>query len=235
MLRDFKIESRTILQSSIINRQSSNRQFFMSLLESFITAIVSLQANRMRSLLTMLGIIVGVAAVIAVVALGEGARFNVNERLKGLGSNLLFVRPGAANVGRTALAAGSSVRLKDEDAEILTKKSSAIQETSPELSRNAQVKFLEKNANTSVVGSLTNYPAVRNFKLSEGRYFTAVELQSRSKVCILGAEVRQELFGNASAVGQIIKINGQNSKSLAFSNEKEARVFKTRTTKSSFR
>jgi putative ABC transport system permease protein len=182
----------------------------MNFWESIITATTALRSNRLRSLLTMLGIIIGVGAVIAMVAIGEGSRKRINERLRGLGTNLLIVRPGSQSMGRTVLAAGSSINLKEDDAAAIQKNSPWIEDYSAELSRNAQIKFANKNINSSVIGSSTSYSRVRNFTLAKGRFFNSDELKSRSKVAILGQTVADHLFGGLSPVGQNIKINGQN-------------------------
>lgn len=182
----------------------------MNILESFITAWNALRANKLRALLTMLGIIIGVGAVITVVALGEGARQAVNERLKGLGTDILFVRPGSQRTGPAAQGAGTSVTLKIEDAEIINRESDVILDFSAELSRNAQIKYQNKNVNTQVVGTTLAYPSVRNFQLAEGRFFSQDEYKNGSKVCILGSTVRTNLFETASPIGKTIKIRGQN-------------------------
>lgn len=182
----------------------------MNFWESILTAFTALRSNRLRSLLTMLGIIIGVGAVIAMVAIGEGSKQRINERLKNLGTNLLIVRPGSQSMGRAVLAAGSSITLKTEDGDAIKERSEWVQDFSPELSRNSQIKFENKNVNTSVIGALVSYPRVRNFTLSKGRFFSEEELRARSKVAVIGQTVADQLFERAPPVGQTIKINGQN-------------------------
>lgn len=178
--------------------------------ESVLTAANALHANRLRSLLTMLGIIIGVGSVIAMVAIGEGSRQRINERLKGLGTNLLIVRPGANRQGGASLGAGSSQTLTLEDAAAIQRHSSIITVCSPELSRNAQVKYLNKNVNTSVVGAKPAWVSVRSFVVSAGRFFNADEEKARAKVAVLGATTAEELFGTLSPIGKTIKVSGQN-------------------------
>ncbi len=178
--------------------------------ESLLTAANALHANRLRSLLTMLGIIIGVGSVIAMVAIGEGSRQRINERLKGLGTNLLIVRPGANRQGGASLGAGSSQTLTLEDAAAIQRHSSIITACSPELSRNAQVKYLNKNVNTSVVGAKPAWVSVRSFVVSAGRFFNADEEKARAKVAVLGATTAEELFGTLSPIGKTIKVSGQN-------------------------
>jgi putative ABC transport system permease protein len=182
----------------------------MSLIENFITAIRALYANKLRTMLTLLGIVIGIAAVIAMVALGEGARQRVNDQMKGLGTNLLYIRPGASNQGHVSMGAGSSVRLNVSDAGAIAKGSDMVGNYSCELSRNAQVKYLEKNTNTSIVGTTLTYPAVRNFTIDKGRFFNINEFVSRSKVCVLGSQVVLDLFDTEDPLGKIVKIKGQN-------------------------
>jgi putative ABC transport system permease protein len=182
----------------------------MNLWESTRTAAAALHANRLRSLLTMLGIIIGVGAVITMVAIGEGSRQRIAERMSRLGTNLLFVRPGAQSQGRTSLGSGTSVTLTAEDALSIKKHSPLIVDVSPEVSRNAQVKFANRNVNTSVVGATLSYPSVRNFRVVDGRFFNEQEFQARSKVAIIGNTVLTELFEDDRPVGKTIKISNQN-------------------------
>ncbi|HMW32484.1 MAG TPA: ABC transporter permease [bacterium] len=182
----------------------------MNILESLRSALWALTSNRLRTFLTMLGIIIGVGAVITMVAIGEGSRRRIQERLQGLGTNQLLVRPGSQNVGRTVLAAGSSQTLTEEDAETILKTSEHVSAVSPELSRNAQVKYESKNTNTTITGTRIEFLKVRNFVLAEGRYFSAEEIKGNVKVAVLGQTVEETLFGSAQSVGSIIKINGQN-------------------------
>jgi putative ABC transport system permease protein len=182
----------------------------MNIIESFLTAWNALRANKLRALLTMLGIIIGVGAVITVVALGEGARRAVNERLKGLGTDILFVRPGSHDIGHAAQGSGTAVTLKIEDAEIINNESDAILDYSAELSRNAQVKYLNTNINTQIAGTTIAYPYVRNFQIAEGRFFNSEEFKTGSKVCIMGNTAYQNLFEATPPIGKILKIKGQN-------------------------
>lgn len=182
----------------------------MNILESLRSALWALTSNRLRTFLTMLGIIIGVGAVITMVAIGEGSRRRIQERLQGLGTNQLLVRPGSQNVGRTVLAAGSSQTLTEDDAETILKNSEYVSAVSPELSRNAQVKYESKNTNTTITGTRIEFLKVRNFVLAEGRYFTVEEMKGNVKVAVLGQTVEETLFGDSKSIGSIIKINGQN-------------------------
>ncbi len=178
--------------------------------ESIITAGTALNANRLRSFLTMLGIIIGVGSVITMVAIGEGSRQSINERLKGLGTDLLIIRPGAQSQGRASLGTGSSFTLTMDDASAIQKYSNEVAGLSPEFSRNAQVKYSNKNVNTSIVGCLMTYMKVRNFQLAQGRFFEEEEVKSRSMVAVIGKSIFKELFANQAALDKVIKISGMN-------------------------
>jgi putative ABC transport system permease protein len=182
----------------------------MNLGESFATALRALFANTFRALLTMLGVIIGVGAVITMVAIGEGAQQATIDRIQSLGSNLLFVSPGAARGGgRVVMTAGSSIRLTAQDATAIAEKSSAVEAVVPELSRNAQVKYENKNWGTRVIGTVPEYEWVRNFAVARGRYFTRAEERGVAKVCVVGETVADNLFAQADPIGARIRINGQ--------------------------
>lgn len=182
----------------------------MNLSESFVTALGALFANKLRALLTMLGIIIGVAAVITMIAIGEGAQKAVTERIQALGSNLLFISPGAQRGGGvTVIQTGTSVRLRNADAEVIGENVAAVEAVVPEFSRNTQVKYQNRNWNTRIVGTVPEYEYVRNFSAVEGRYFTHSEERAYSKVCVIGGIVAENLFGDANPIGKSIRIAGQ--------------------------
>jgi len=182
----------------------------MNFRESVLTAIAALVANKLRALLTMLGIIIGVAAVITMIAIGEGSQKAVTERIQALGSNLLFVSPGAMRGGGiTVIQFGSSVRLKNEDAEALLKQSKAIEAVVPEMNRNAQVKYENRNWNTRVIGTVPNYEWVRNFYVVAGRFFNNSEERAAAKVAVIGSVIVENLFQSVDPIGKTFRIAGQ--------------------------
>ncbi len=190
---------------------NKNKKYLYSeIMESVNIALSSLTANKMRAALTMLGIIIGVAAVITMVALGAGAQRAVADRIQSLGSNLLFVRPGSSRSGHVHFGFGSSVRLKDEDLKALQEKCTLAAFVIPEFSRNAQVQWGGNNWNSSIVGTVPEYETVRNTKVTEGRYFTQDEVNTYQRVAIIGVEVQSNLFGDKSPIGEIIRINKDN-------------------------
>jgi putative ABC transport system permease protein len=182
----------------------------MNFRESVLTAIAALVANKLRALLTMLGIIIGVAAVITMIAIGEGSQKAVTERIQALGSNLLFVSPGAMRGGGiTVIQFGSSVRLKNEDAEALGKQSTAIEAVVPEFNRNAQVKYENRNWGTRVIGTVPEYEWVRNFRVVGGRFFNNQEERAAAKVAVIGSVIIENLFQGLDPLGKTIRISGQ--------------------------
>lgn len=193
----------------------------MNVSESFSSAIASLRANLMRSLLTMLGIIIGVGAVITTVALGEGAQRSVKENLQKLGSNLLFVRPGNQTFGGVVMSAGSGITLTEDDVVAIKQKAKHIESLSPESRKGVQAKFGNKNWNTTVVGVYPEYEKVRNATLSAGRYFTEADNKAMNAVCVIGSTVAQNLFERGvNPVGQTIRINNVGFQVLGVLEEK---------------
>lgn len=182
----------------------------MNFTESFLTAFSALIANKLRALLTMLGIIIGVAAVISMIAIGEGAQRAVTERIQSLGSNLLFISPSfQRSGGTTVIQGGTSVRLLNADAERIEEKVPAVEAVVPELNRNAQIKYGNRNWNTRIVGTWPSYETARNFAVVAGRYFTRAEERSYAKVGVIGQTVVDNVFPGIDPIGKSIRIAGQ--------------------------
>jgi putative ABC transport system permease protein len=179
----------------------------MRIKESIHIARRSLIGNKMRSLLTMLGVVIGVAAIIAMISIGNGAKADISERIKSLGSNVLQIRPGTQAFGPVRFGAGSVQTLKYEDAQMLKEKSQYISYVSPEVSRQAQVKFGNKNDNIEIIGTTTEYQRVQNIKTTKGSFFTDNDVFFREKVCLVGQTVVTNIFGSADPIGQRIRIN----------------------------
>ena len=172
--------------------------------------LAALLANKLRALLTMLGIIIGVAAVITMIAIGEGAQQAVTNRIQALGSNLLFISPSAQRGGGiTVIQSGSNVRLRNADAESIDEKVPMVEAVVPEFSRNAQVKYENKNWNSRIVGTVPEYETARNFPAVAGRYFTHSEERAYAKVCVIGQTVIDNLFPTEDPIGKTIRISGQ--------------------------
>jgi putative ABC transport system permease protein len=178
--------------------------------ESFLSALGALLANKLRSLLTMLGIIIGVAAVITMIAIGEGSQKAIIERIQALGSNLLFISPGAQRGGgAVVIQFGTSVRMKNSDAEAIAGKAEGIEAVVPELSRQAQLKYENRNWYSRVIGTTPEYEYARNVKAVIGRYFTHAEERGVAKVCLLGSTVVENLSVGGDMIGKSIRIAGQ--------------------------
>ncbi|MGD0390009.1 MAG: ABC transporter permease [Tepidisphaeraceae bacterium] len=171
-------------------------------------AFKSLRANKLRSVLAMLGIIIGVAAVIAMLAIGTGAKQQVLDRLSAMGTNLLFVRPSPR--GTAGVISGTQLNLTEDDARVILEKVDHVHALSPVVGRNYQVKYLNQNTNTQVQGTTPTYLAIRDFQIDSGKMFRDFDVDHWNRVAVLGSVTASNLFGFSDPVGQTIKINGIN-------------------------
>jgi putative ABC transport system permease protein len=178
----------------------------MLIRETARSAWRSLTSNRLRSLLTMLGMIIGSGAVVAVLGIGEGARSSVEGRIRALGSNLLMVRPGT-QAGGGGVRSGSVQTLTRADATAL-EGLDGVASVAPEMSASAQLRHLEKNQNAAVVGVTPEYFDVRALPLSSGVSLSDLDVQNRSRVVVIGADLASELYGPSSPLGSKLQING---------------------------
>ena len=177
--------------------------------ETIRVALEALRANKLRSFLTMLGIMIGVAAVIAMVALGRGAERSVQERIASLGTTLLSVFPGQIRTG--GVSSGTDrAELLLSDAEAITRLAKYVKDVQPEMTRSMQVQYRSENSNTSIVGTTANYLEVRKFTMAAGRMFTEREDDGRKRIAVLGSEVVEELGipSPESVLGASVRING---------------------------
>lgn len=193
----------------------------MSILESFANALRSLLANKLRSILTMLGVIIGVGAIITTTSIGEGAKADITERISTLGANILAVRPGQSRF-RGRSSADSRKSLTVEDIATLQARGKSFGYVTPELSNRAQVKYLNKNTNTTIVGTSPEYLVTANFTVENGSFFTEHDIRYRQRVCVLGKTVADDLFGQASPVGKKLKIRNIGFHVLGVMKEKGA-------------
>ncbi len=175
--------------------------------EIFRVALSAIRANKMRSFLTMLGIIIGIAAVIAMVALGEGAQRSVQARLSALGTNVLTVRPGQEMFG--GVDRGDK-KLTAKDAAAIRDGGGAVAAVSPEMSRRQQVNYVGKNANLNIVGGWPRYFELQNMKLEVGRTFNDAEERGRQRIAVIGAHVGEKvgLGDSKSLIDRNISIRG---------------------------
>jgi putative ABC transport system permease protein len=178
----------------------------ISIISLIKAAFRSILKNRMRSLLTSLGIIIGVGAVIVMVAIGEGSQAKIEANINSLGTNLLLAYPGSASSSGVRLGAGSSSQFTMDDVEALSEKSTLLSGVSPVVRTGAQVIGGGNNWSTSIYGVSTAYFTIRNWQIESGAFFTEKDLVGRRKVALLGKSVADQLFPNVSAVGQKIRI-----------------------------
>ena len=178
----------------------------IDLLWTIRIALRALKVNKMRSALTMLGIIIGVGAVIAMLAVGTGAREQVAAQIASMGSNLLIVLPGSSASGGVRMGMGTQPTLKLEDAESIGKDCPAVEAVAPIHNGNAQVVFGNQNWSTGVQGTTASMLEIREWPLSAGRCFTDDDVKSSAKVAVLGQTVVDNLFGGIDPVGQIVRI-----------------------------
>ncbi len=178
----------------------------MSLLTAFLSALRALGTNWLRSMLTMLGIIIGVAAVITMIAIGGGAQQRVEEQMKSLGTNIMLVLPGAQTTGGVRLGAQTGQTLTEEDARAISAEVPEVQATAASLRTGAQVIAANANWSTSVLGTTPEYLEVRDWPLAAGRNFEAAEVAGSGKVAVIGQTVAMQLFGDADPIDQTIRV-----------------------------
>ena len=167
----------------------------------------SLSANKARSGLTILGIVIGIASVITMVSIGQGAQSSIQSNIEAIGSNLIIVRPGAQRTGGISAGAGSAQTLTLEDVSAIKDEVQSIKAVAPEVSRRYQVVAKGSNTNTQVTGTVSDYLIVRNIKMDIGSFFNDQQQKSSAKVAVLGSSARDDLFGaGANPIGQSIRI-----------------------------
>lgn len=197
----------------------------MSILESLANAFQGLLANKLRSLLTMLGVIIGVGAIITTTSIGEGAKADITERIQTLGANILAVRPGQS-MFRGRGSADARRTLTVEDVVALRERGQSFGYVAPEIGSRAQIKFLNKNSNTTIIGTSPEYLVTANFTVENGKFFTENDIRYRKKVCILGKTVVDNLFDKKDPVGKTVKIRNISFHVLGVMKEKGATGFR---------
>ncbi|HTM42219.1 MAG TPA: ABC transporter permease [Terriglobales bacterium] len=179
----------------------------MDLLSILRIAIRALSRNKMRSALTMLGIIIGVGAVIAMVGVGQGASKQVQDQISAMGSNMLFVSSGTVNRGGLRLGWGQTKTLVYDDMKAIVQQAPAVKEAAPGSATTAQVVFGNDNWFTNIQGTEPQYFDIRSWPMQEGVSFTESDVTSASDVAVIGATVQQNLFGAQDPVGQTVRIS----------------------------
>jgi putative ABC transport system permease protein len=178
----------------------------MKLLSSLKVALRALQINKMRSFLTMLGIIIGVGAVIIMVAIGSGASEMIAQQIASMGSNLLIVIPGATTAGGARMGFGSVSTLTSDDAKAIKEECSAVKAVAPIWGGVTQVVYGNQNWNTGVNGTTPDFFEIREWPIASGRVFNDQEITGAVKVALVGQSVVENLFGSANPLGQVIRI-----------------------------
>lgn len=176
----------------------------MNFFESLSMATQTLVSNKMRSSLTMLGIIIGNASVIATIGVGEGAQNFVSDQISSLGSNLLFILPGSPRAQSRAVFPPQTLVL--DDAKAIAEQVPSVKEVAPQLNSSELVSYRNKNLSSSVYGSTPELLSVRDFDMATGRFISQLDVDRRQQVVALGSEVTQRLFGDQNPVGEKIRI-----------------------------
>jgi len=180
----------------------------MLILDLFKMAIRSLISHKLRTFLTALGIIIGVASVISMISIGEGARKQTLNTISKFGTNIITIKPG--NKKSRHVSTGKVDTLTLKDATFIEQNIPLITGVAAQVYRSAQLKFGNKNTNTTVRGTGKNYRRLANFEMRKGRYFNQQEINVAKRVCILGATVVKNLFAEANPLGETIKVDGKN-------------------------
>ncbi len=177
----------------------------MSLVDSFLVAFEALIANKMRAALTMLGIVIGVGAVIALMAVGQGSQKEVTDRISGLGPNLVFIRPGTTSTSGVRTAAGSAQTLTSEDAAAITSNLSVVSAAAPEVRLPLQLTASGTNASAAVLGVTPEYALALNLTTASGQFITQDDVDRKTRVVVLGATLAQTLYPDSDPTGQQIR------------------------------
>jgi putative ABC transport system permease protein len=184
----------------------------VSIGEIVTIAIGALLSNKLRTLLTMLGVIIGIASVIAITSVGQGVQKATEQQIQSLGTDVLQILPGEARTGGISRGVGSSSTLTLEDTQAIRDRVQTAQYVSAYLQRPGQVVTGQTNHATNIVGIDLNYLKARNTELTQGRFFTAEEMQDATPVAILGSTLLKELFGtDGNPLGQQLRVEGKNS------------------------
>ena len=169
-------------------------------------ALNSLKVNKMRSILTSLGIIIGVSAVIIMLAIGSGANKKVQENMESMGSNVITIRSATAKSGGVSMGMGSKPTLSTKDADAIKKQARGVDAVAPVISSSKQVMYGNQNWQTTIYGITSAYLYVKNYELEMGRPFTKDEDLNATKVAIIGSTIEKELFGDVNSIGKTIRI-----------------------------
>jgi len=175
---------------------------------TFSIALRAIKANKMRSILTSLGIIIGVAAVIIMLAIGNGAQITIQNEMKSMGTNLVMIRSGTSTSGGQRMGRGSQPTMKAGDGNAIEEKIDGISLAAPVLNDAGQIVYGNANWSTSIIGTDNRYFQIKDWPLAYGRYFSQTDIKNAGKVAILGTTVVKELFGDVDPLGKTIRVKG---------------------------
>jgi len=198
----------------------------MNILNLLKIALGAMKRNKFRAFLTMLGIIIGVASVIAMLAIGEGSNASIKEEISKMGTNMIFIRPGSQSRGGVGMGSASSNSLELKDFEALKSNCTNLAAISPEVSGGGQVIFGSDNCPTTIYGGNEDYTYIKKIEVESGRIFSSQEINSAAKVCLLGQTVVENLFGeDVDPIGQIIRFKKIPFKVIGVLGEKGENTF----------
>ena len=192
----------------------------ISIKETVLMSIETLKSNRLRSLLTMLGIVIGNSSVITLVGVGKGAQYLASNQLSNLGANVLFVVPGNNDTRRRGVAFPKNLVLNDSKA--ISTQVPSIQRVAPQISSNEVIQFKSKSLSSSVLGVTPDFLKVRTFEIANGRFLVNDDLKGARNVTIIGSELKEELFGKDSPIGENIRIKDNSFKVIGVMEPKGA-------------
>jgi putative ABC transport system permease protein len=196
----------------------------MTIIDTLEETYAALSANKVRSGLTMLGIIIGISSVIAMVSIGQGAQGTIQSSIQSIGSNLIMVTPGAQRGAGVQVSSGrgSAKTLTQDDADAIIKSVTSVKAVAAEVSGRYQVTAKGTNTNTSIDGVTSTYPAVKNLEVDEGSFVSEQNVKSAAKVAVLGPSVRDDLFGEGATgiIGQTIRIKSNEFKIIGITKTK---------------
>ena len=188
-------------------------------------ALNALKKNKFRTFLTMLGIIIGVASVIAMLAIGQGSKKSIQDQISTMGANMVFVVPGSQRRGGIQLGNENMRSLKLDDIEAIKEKCKVISAISPEVRSNGQVIYGNENWPTSLYGTNAQYLTIRKISVKKGRIFNEREIKTYAKVCLVGQTVVENVFKDTDPIGQVIRFNKIPLKIIGVLSEKGENTF----------
>jgi len=228
-VKDGQIEQEQVQRKVVENNTSIKDKFnkkpslLGSLVSGFASGYKGLLANKMRAFLTVLGIVIGVAAVIGMLGVGEGAKQQITSQIEKLGSNVLSIYRRRAQSKEEALEwRGRSKGLTYDDAVAIGEKSSEVENVAPYTRTGVTAKYMDREWDTQLIGTAPAYQAVRNHWIEDGRFFSDEEVNSWAKVCVLGKTVKKELFGDENPIGKDIKVGNERFTVIGIMEEKGA-------------